>query len=277
MDVPIIKKKIPDQTMNEGTSYGPFDFKKYIGTKGKTTLQFEVKQTDGAPLPKGLICTEDGILTGIPASETEGVYEIVVIAKNALDKVETTFNLTVKPSLLIQGAQYFDQLKAQVWEAINKNLTIPELKELLHRPVTPLDIYHLLERWGTLIIWNASNLDAPSDKKVLTLVGASEHYIVYDQGSRLIATPVDLFSSDRTTADGLKTVQAMAREVHRREWTIELVGYDKWVKAVWVEIQHLNDKMGKKLEIINYTPTLAEMKIYTSQAIETERKSLTRE
>jgi hypothetical protein len=36
--------------------------------------------------------------------------------------------------------------------------------------------------------------------------------------------------------------------------------------AAWVEIQHLGDKNGKRLEIINYTPSPEELRLYNEQA-----------
>ena len=103
---------------------------------------------------------------------------------------------------------------------------------------------------------------------MLTLEGTSPHYNVYDRGSCLVACPKDLFSHVRTIDDGLQTARAMAREVYKRDWTIELAGLDKMSRAAWVEIQHLGDLNGKRLEVINFIPTPDDVKVYSAQALE---------
>lgn len=270
MEAPVILKPVPSQVVNERAAYGPFDLKEFIGTSDlRSPLQFSAELTDGRCLPQGMICTADGILTGIPAKDTHDMYDVVVTASNEAGSVTATFSLTIKPSLLSAGtSEFIDTLKSQVWSALGKNLPMPELAELLEQAVTPLDIYYLLERWGTLTIYDAFNLEMPGNKVALTLKGASEHYHVYDRGCCLIATPKDLFSHVRTLEDGLRTARAMANEVYQRKWTIELIGFEKLTRAAWVEIQHLNHRQGKELEIINYHPGTNDLRIYQAQAIE---------
>ncbi|MBX3708992.1 MAG: hypothetical protein KIT56_04565 [Gammaproteobacteria bacterium] len=266
MAEPVLLKPIPSQMVNELASYGPFDIKDFIQSPEGDDLQFHAELKDGQALPKGMILTGDGVLTGIPAKDTQGIYEIVVHAKNDAGAIQTTFVMTIKPSLANNEADYVDKLKSQVWEALQQQLPLPNLGSLLELPITQLDIYYLLERWGTLTIWDAFNLDPPSEKKLLTLKGVSEHYHVYDRGSSLIMCPKDLFSHERSIQDGIQTVRALAREVYDRDWTIEMAGLDKWTHAAWVELQYLGDQHGKRIEIINYTPTAEEMKAYTARA-----------
>lgn len=266
MQAPVLLKPIPAQVVNELAAYGPFDLKNFIQSPDGSKVQFQAELVDGEALPKGLICTSDGLLTGIPAKGTEGGYEIKLTAKNEAGSIETAIEFTVKPSLVTIDAKYFDDLKSRAWEAIQQDLPIPDLHAMYEKPITPLEIYYLLERWGILTIWDAFNLDAPGEKKPLTLEGASKHYHVYDRGSCLVAAPKDLFSHERTLEDGLKTARAMAREVYRRGWTVELSGFDKMTRAAWVEIQHLSDKHGKQLEVINYHPTPNDVKLYQEEA-----------
>ncbi|MCL5272160.1 MAG: hypothetical protein M1486_02370, partial [Gammaproteobacteria bacterium] len=167
------------------------------------------------------------------------------------------------------GGEYLDQIKSQVWQALEQNLPIPDMSEMFEREITPLDIYYLLERWSILTIWDAFNLEMPGTKKSLTLPGASPHYHVYDRGSCLIATPKDLYSYERTIEDGLQTARAIAREAYNRGWTIELIGFDKLRRAAWIELQLLGDQKGKRLEVVNYDPSMEDIKLYTNQAIET--------
>lgn len=268
MEAPVIVKPVPNQVVNERAAYGPLNLKDFIQAPDGSNLDFSAEQVTRESLPKGLICTEDGILTGIPAKNTQGNYEFIITAKNEAGSVEAKVFFTIKPSLLESSDEYLEKLKSQVWEALEKNLPIPELGALLERPITPLEINYILERWAIIIIWDAFNLDPPGDKHLITLEGSSEHYNVYDRGSCIVAAPKDLYTFNRTLEDSLQTARAVAREVFKRGWTIEMAGYFKLTRAAWIEIQHLNDKFGKNLEIINYNPTPNEVALYTSQAVE---------
>lgn len=265
MAKPVLVESIPDQIVNEMASFGPLDLKKFIQSPDGSTLQFSAELKSGQALPKGMILTSDGILTGIPGKDTQGVHEIVTTINSESDSLVTTFVLMIKPSLANNETAYVEKLKAQVWEAVNQSLPIPPIGELLTLPITKLDIYYILELWGTLTIWDAFNLDPPHEKHLLKLEGASEHYYVYDRGSSLIMCPKNLFSHERTIRDGLKTARAMAREIYKRDWTIEMAGLDKWTRAAWVELQRLGDLHGKRLEIINYQPSQEEIRAYSEQ------------
>lgn len=271
MEAPILIKPIPNQVVNEQAAFAPFNLKEFIETsEAVPTFSAEVK--GGAALPKGMICTSDGILTGIPAKETQGNYEIIVTITNEAGSIETSFFLTIKPSLTNTEMDYIDQLKAQVWQALENRLPVPEFDELLNRPITELDIYYLLERWGVITVWDAFNLDPPGEKKSLTLEGASPHYHVYDRGSCLIAAPRDLYSYERTIEDGLMTARALAREVYKRNWTVELTGLDRLTRAAWVEIQYLGETHGRLLDVINFKPSPEDVKLLNNQVLESRLK-----
>lgn len=275
MPAPILATPIPAQVINERAAYGPFDLKQFIqSAEGNSAPRFTAQLSDGQALPKGMICTSDGIVTGIPAENTQGTYEVIITAENDAGPLQATFVLTIKPSLATSAGEYSDELKKQIWEALEKNLPIPDLKELYNRPITPLEIYYFLERWGVLKIWDAFNLDPPGPPVLLTLEGASKHYNVYDRGSCLVVVPKDLFSYERTLADGLQTASVAAREIFKRNWTIELMGFEKMVRAAWVEINHLGDQYGKQLEIINFNPTPRDIKIYMDESFSESKMML---
>lgn len=274
MEAPIQIKPIPPQVINERASYGPFNLKEYLQTpSGKDPIHFQAELSGGAALPQGMICTSDGILTGIPAKGTEGLYEIVITAKNEAGSVDAKLVLTIKPSLLSATDDYLNKLKAQVWEALEQHLPVPDLAEMYDRPISQHDIYYLLERWGVLTIWDAFNLEPPSEKILLTPEDANPHYDIYDRGSCLIACPKDLFSSERTLADGLHAARTIAKEAYERNWTIELVGFDKLVRAAWVELQLLGDQFGRRPEVINYTPTTEDIRLYNEKDLERRMKN----
>ena len=268
MGAPVLVKPIPAQVINEQAAYGPFDLKQYIEVQegGTAGLHFQAELSDGQSLPQGLICTSDGLITGIPAKGTEGHYEIIVTVKNEAGLIKASFTFAIKPSLLNTGAEYADRLKAEIWEAIEKNLPLPGgLEEVLGRAITPIEIYYLLERFGILKIWDAFNLDPPHELKLLSLEGVSKHYHVYDRGSCLVAVPKDIFSHERTMLDGLQTARAVAREAFARNWTVELVGLDKLVRAAWVELQLLSEQYGRTLDIVNFDPTSHDIWLYNIQ------------
>lgn len=274
MAVPALVKPIPQQGVNERAAFGPLDLAEYIQA-GDGEIHFQAGLANGLGLPKGLICLDNGIVTGLPAKGTHGQYDVHITAFNNEGKLEEKFSLTIMPANIDKNTQeYLDDLKQQIWKALDQNLPIPDASDLLDRGVTPLDVYYLLERWGTLKIYNVYDLSAPGDKNLLTLEGVSEHYNVYDRGCVLVAAPKDLYSHERTLADGIRTVQAMAKEVYRRGWTVELIGFDKLSRAAWLELQHLGELHNKPVDIMNYDPSSADVRLYHWQADERLMKNL---
>lgn len=260
-------KPIPAQIVNEGATF-TLKLQNFIHSSTTGQTYYRAELANGEALPKGLICTSEGLLTGIAGAATQGVYTIVLsVVNDEADELQTEFNLTIQPRMtVIADYRLFNELKAAVWDALGKNLPPPEIEAIFNRPLTAVELYYLLERFGTLTIWDVFNLEQPSAKKALNLAGASEHYHIYDRGSCLIGVPKDLFSHTRTRQDALITARAMAREVYQRGWVIEFAGYDKMVRAAWVELQHLSALHGKALDILHFTPSEADIKLYESQA-----------
>src|SRR3990167_941369 len=96
-------KSIPPQSTNEGATFGPFIIRDYVQASPEemAAFHFQVTLSNGEPLPNGLICTDDGILSGIPAKGTDGYYEIDLTANNQAGVFHTaTFSLTINPSLM---------------------------------------------------------------------------------------------------------------------------------------------------------------------------------
>lgn len=271
MAQPTLIKPIPDQIVNEGASFGPFNLNEYIQSTDLSggSLRFTGELKTGASLPTGLICTESGLVSGIPGANTQGNYEIVIKAEDDTGLPLTVeFRLTIKERIKIETtetAEFYANLKSRVWEALGKDLPIPEIGEFLNRPITALEIYYLLQRYATLTIWDVYNLDAPGEKQLLKLEGMNEHYNIYDRGSCIVGTPKDLYSHKRNLEDALQTARVMAREVYKRGWVIEFAGFDKMVRGAWVELQVLGDKFNKPLEILHYTPSETDLRIYTTK------------
>lgn len=268
MDKPVLVKPIPSQIVNERASFGPLNLTEYIAAPDGSACRFTMELDSGEALPKGMIGTSDGIVTGIPGRDTQSTYVVIVTAENEAGSIQTSFTFTIKPSLATDDDTYFDKLKAQVWEALEKHLPPPDFAELYNRPVSIVEIYHLLERWGLIKVWDAFNLEPPGEMIPLNLEGVSKHYVVYDRGSCIVACPKDLFSHERTLEDGIQTAKAVAREVYKRKWPVEIAGFDKLTRALWLELQHLGDVHGHRLEITNYIPSVSDLRLYTMQAEE---------
>lgn len=158
-------------------------------------------------------------------------------------------------------------LQAKSWQAILDEATKPDLKALYEQPPSPLFAHYFSQRFGTLTIYDAFNLEPAAPKVPLQLEGASEHYHVFDRGSSLIMGPKNLFSHQRTLKDGIQTAQALATEVFIRGWTMELVGIHSFCLAAYVMLRLLGDQYGRAPEIINYNATLREMSLYQSIAM----------
>lgn len=261
-----LKKPIPAQIVNEGATFGPLNLHSFIQSDNKMTIRAELE--DGQPLPKGLICTTDGIINGIPAANTQGSYKVIIFATNEeAEELTTDFDLTISPRLTMgdEKNQLYSKIKSEVWEALGKNLPLPDIAELLNRPITITEIYYLLQRFATLTIWDVYNLDYPGEKQILNLPGVSKHYHVYDRGCCIVGAPKELFSHERTLVDAMNTARAMAREVYKRGWVIEFAGFDKMVRSAWVELQLLSEQYGKPLEILHYNASESDVKIFDAE------------
>ncbi len=71
MPAPFLVAPIPNQVINERAAYSPLDLKQFIQSdEGNAAARFTAHLADDQGLPKGMICTSDGILTGIPAQDT---------------------------------------------------------------------------------------------------------------------------------------------------------------------------------------------------------------
>jgi hypothetical protein len=266
--IPLQLKPIPPLMTNIGAALGPFDLKNFVKSVDAISgrVRFSATLADGSAFPAGLICTESGLISGIAADGTAGSYDLVIHAANDSDSpLIVNVKLTIKERLSKEDPFYLNNLKSQVWAALGQNLPMPEMEGLLNRPITAIEIYYLLQRFAVLTIWDVYNLEQPSAKTLLKLEGTNQHYNIYDRGSCLVAAPKELFSHERTLADGLDASRVLAREVYKRGWTIEFAGFNKMVRAAWVELQLLGDKHGKKIEILHYVATPEDHRVYSKQ------------
>jgi len=267
--IPKLVKPIPAQVINEAGTFGPLDLKRFIQTSDPDSgaLRFSALLESGTDLPTGLVCSVDGVISGSPIPGTAGEYTVEVTADNDSGvPLKTKFVLSIKTQIVLDDPLFLARFKAQVWESMGENLPIPEMAGIFNRPIMPIEIYYILQRFATLTIWDIYNLEPPGEKIPLKLEGCSKYYNVFDRGSCLIGAPKSLYSLERTLQDTLQTAKVVAREAYKRGWTIEFAGFNKMVRAAWVELQLLGDKHGNPLEILHYTPSNDDMRIYTAQA-----------
>lgn len=263
-----LKKTIPPQIVNEGAKFGPLyltEFIESLASAGKAYFRAEL--TDGRALPQGLICTTDGVIDGI-ASGQAGNYQVqVTVVNDEAEELTTEFALIIKARIQLEDPnQIFKKIKAEIWEALGKDLPLPEMTDLFARPVTAVEIYYLLQRFATLTVWDVYNLEHPAEKKLLMLEGASKHYHIYDRGCCIIAAPKELYSHERTLEDALQTARVIAREAYQRDWAIELTGFNKMIRAAWVELQLLGDRYGKPADILRYVPSPEDVIAYMAES-----------
>jgi len=157
--------------------------------------------------------------------------------------------------------------KKTVWEAIAAGQSLPQVPDInsvYEMEVTPQEVYHLLQRWAYLEVWDVNNLALPSAPgKPLTVVGASPLYNVYNCGSKLVAGvrslegQQTLRDSEMTAASLVEVVLGLRAEAQLRgkeNWQeIQLGGLDRMVRVFWVEAQVRAElKKEKPLEILHY-------------------------
>jgi hypothetical protein len=265
---PEMVKPLPAIVLTVGEVYGPIDLKESIKSPDEASgrVVFKAELSDGSDLPKGLICTDDGLLGGIIGEATPGNFQINISAKNnAEDPVVLPAVLTVNPRRQAEQ-DLTGKFKTQVWDALGQNLPLPNINEVMNRPILPGDVYHLLQLMATLTIWDVYNLEPAGPKTLLTLPNANPHYNFYDRGSCLVLAPKELFSHERNLGDALQAARTLAQEVYKRGWTIEIAGFKKLISAAWIELQVLGDRHGKKLEILHYAPSAGEQQLYSVES-----------
>lgn len=191
-------------------------------------------------------------------------------AQNQLEEIEQigTGLLSIddvplsEPEIIVPVSVSNQDKKYQIWQSIHENFSLPTTEQVTDRPITAGDIYYLLGRYATLTLWNADVLVPASQLKLLSLPGASEHFHVFDRGSSIVASPKNLYSSQHTLLHTIRTAQAMMREVFSRGWTVEAAGYDRMLKAAWLEGKRLAEMKGVDLKFLYYNPSQRTEKFY---------------
>lgn len=268
LGAPILSKPIPSQIVHEGASYSLI-LTHHIQNPNDISgnLRFKAELSDGKILPEGLVCSINGLISGTPENETKGQYDILITAENDSGIPFTTpFSLTIKERIKLLNSEELTEYKNKIWEAVKDNLPLPEMADIFAREITPVELYYLLQRFAVLTIWDVYNLDPPGEKRLLTLDGISKHFNIYDRGSCLVGAPKDLFSYERTLADAIQTSRVMAREAYKRNWTVELSGFNKMIRASWVELQHLSDQHGRAIDVLHFNPSTEDVRIYTEES-----------
>ena len=257
-------------------------------------LLYTVELENDTGLPADLDYTITGIVYGQcrPPALEASPYKITVTVSNGSETPLTTdFELEVLPALSAEDEwaidntladefeeetqldedeeralfkslqeqaekeERFSEEKQTIWEAIIQGQTIPELSALINRPITHQEVYYLLSRIAYFVIWDANNSAPAGALHALALKGASEHFNVFDRGACIVATPKQLFDHNRTLQHAVHTAQAMAREVFQRGWRVEFGGFDKMVRAAWIEFELLSEKFDKPVSYSYFQPS----------------------
>ncbi|OGT07243.1 MAG: hypothetical protein A2103_03925 [Gammaproteobacteria bacterium GWF2_41_13] len=261
--------------INEGAELTPIDLKTLINNPANEPLTFALELAEGGTLPSGLTYTPEGLIQGTPAIGTHQdiPYDIVVTVQAATAEplifAIQLFIFAAKTSesstdyTMAEVTDIIDEMAFKnYWQAVMENLDLPDLETLLTRKITKSELYYLLERFATFTVWNSDDLRLAIDGKMIELDGASPLFQIYDFEVALVASPKDLYATNRTLADCVQTARAMIQEAHRRKWNVELTGYDKMIRAAGIEAARLNKLMADyTMEIENYELTGADFEI----------------
>jgi hypothetical protein len=255
----IVLHQPPNLLINVGSSVVPVDFKHFItNITDHDDWHFQLKCVNGMSLPAELLFSSDGILSGMASQDTEGSYDLEFqVSDNQGKQVCSSFKLVIQPSESAAHTDLATTLQQQLAVAVGgdpQQLGIPNLNKIYNWQHKPIDIYRLAERFAYLSVWNAADPSSPGALQPLSLAGASNHYHVYDCGSCLVGSPVALYSSQRTAHDAYITARAIAVEAYNRGWDIEFSGFDKMVRAAWVQLNILSAQYNKPIKIMNYKP-----------------------
>lgn len=244
---------LPQRTLyiTEGRDMRPFDSSRCLAEDYDATA-FTMDAINGGDLPGGVDLDQLGVLRGVPMMGTSAgsPYKVVVDIND--EDLHLPLEIHVGEQLRPDQISY---RKGKIWKAFDDGETIPEdILEFVERPITKQDVYHLLERYASFTLWNADDMRLAENGNRIKINGSSDKFQVFDFDVCLVATPKDLFDSQRTLQDALVTARAMTREVHRRRWNVEFGGFDRMAYAGWLEVQTLNSKSRHKMTIKNYTP-----------------------
>jgi len=256
----LLKTEVKPLKVNAGSPIRQRDFSVYIENPDEAPLTFSATLDDGKALPEGLSLSSEGVFSGTAGTETARNLPYQVIMKaEAPDQapLEFDFSLYIFKTLT---SDEIGELRLETWRELADKGALPEnMQEVINRPITPQDVYHLLERFATFTVWNADDLRLASQGEVIEVDGASPHYRVYDFDVCLVATPKELYSHDRVMGDALETARAMIRNVHKRGWNVEFGGFDRMATAAWYEARRQNVNSQHQMEVRNYKPTDAKV------------------
>ena len=238
--------------LTEGREMRDFDVKKCFSAEINFT-EFYLDIANGDDLPEGISLGNDGVLRGSPrmGATIGSPYKIVVDVND--EAYQQPIDLHVGAQLRPEDIA---NRQGQIWRAFHDSDELPmDFVEFVERPISKLDVYHLVERFASFTIWNADDRSIAGEGRQIRIRESNDKFLIYDFEVCIVATPKDLFAGDRTLGDAVDTGRAMVREAHRRRWHVEFGGFDKMATQAWHEVQKLNNRSRHKMEIKNYTPT----------------------
>lgn len=244
---------LPSKTLyiTEGREMRPFDLARAL-PEDMDLEQVLLDTAKGDALPEGITLDAKGVLRGSPrmGSSVSSPFhlQIDINDESCIQPIELRVGVQMNP-------EEIEKRQLDIWQAFQEGRDLPQdFIELLERPVTKADIYHLIERYASFTVWNSDDMRLAKEGRKIKIRDVSDKYQIYDFDVCLVASPKDLLADDRSLKDALDTARGMVREVHRRRWNIELGGFDKMAMAAWYEVRELNDRSRHQMNIKNYTP-----------------------
>lgn len=238
--------------ITEGREMRPFDVKKCAAKDHDDFNGFYLDVANGSTLPEGVTLGKDGVIRGVPhmGASIGSPYNVIVDINDEVyqQPIEFRVGAQMRPED-ISGRQ------GQLWRAFHESSDLPiDFVEFVERPISKLDVYHLVERFASFTVWNADDRRLAATGKQIRIREANDKFLLFDFDVCMVATPKDLFADNRTLNDGYKMATAMVREAHRRRWHVEFGGFDKMANMAWYEVQSLNKRSRHKMDIKNYLP-----------------------
>lgn len=276
-----LKKPLPEFKINEESEMDPIDLHWYLNQENNVTAEvitFEGGLIDGSPLPDGVVCTNDGAFGGIPEEGTAkpNPYQLefkAIIGKNPPFIMETKlwiypvgqmlpegsiFDTESSEIAIVESSTEADESKtyeeiANYWakKASGESVDIATL--LKEGGLTRSTLYWLLSRSPTITVWNADDLRAPSDGKLIPLTGDPGKFNIHDFGVAMVVSANDIFSSSRTLTDFENVIQKLIEILFEKDWeAIEIAGFDKGLVMLAARLKAMNKKKNKPIKIKNF-------------------------
>lgn len=277
---PVLVEPIADITLNVGSELS-VDLRDHIHNTSDEcgAIRFVVTLDDGAPLPEGLDCSPEGLISGVvtKAAMRPEPYHLLIIAKNLADVPLITYS-----DLIIVEALAVDEGSEETAEDVFEEDVVPEQPEI-DEPALPGDelpkvlgdalgddakdamddvladregkerlspdeyknlfIEHMLRKFSSLQIYNAE-FDGELTMDPLIIEKAASGWDVYVDGDFSISTTnPKAFGGYLNRGSFVSTVDEMVNKAVEKGWrVVGVAGFDKQVGLKVVHMHNFREK-----------------------------------